>query len=548
MADKDFKVKRGIEVGANAAIEGAITSVDSIQFDLTANVELPAQGQFAWSEDDATVSLGLGTATLQLGQEQFLLVKNQSGNTIGNGNTVMFAGTVGSSGRILGQKGLADGSVPSKYFIGLATQNIADGEAGYVTTFGKLRGVDTSMFSEGDILFAHPSIPGALSNSAPAAPNNKVVLAAVVSSDAANGSLFTRLSFADKLVDLQDVYAPVLSDAKVLAWSAANARFEARTVSSGGGGEGGGTIISPTEPPDPTLGLLWYNTTNDLLYAYMSTGWKFISVSETIVYPDENGEASFTSPGTYSWVPPAGVNFVHVVCVGGGGGATSSGTSGSGAGGGGLGWKNDIPVTPGVSYTVVVGDGGTGSSTTTATDGGTSYFISANTVSGSGGGRSASTTSAGTGGGFTGDGGGNGGPGGTSTSAIQPGGGGGAGGYTGAGGSGSASVSAGSAGAGGAGGGGGGGGSANGAGAGGGVGLLGAGTSGAGGAGGTSGGTRGDGGSGGTGGGVGNQTGGFYGGGGGGGDIVATPGGGSGAVRIIWGPARAFPSTNTGAL
>ena len=117
MADKDFRVKLGIEVGANASIAGAITTVDSIQFDLAAGVDIPALGQFAWNADDNTVSLGLGVASLQLGQEEFIFIKNQSGETIGNGNTVMFAGTVGSSGRILGRKGVADGSFPSKYFI-----------------------------------------------------------------------------------------------------------------------------------------------------------------------------------------------------------------------------------------------------------------------------------------------------------------------------------------------------------------------------------------------------------------------------------------------
>jgi hypothetical protein len=41
-----------------------------------------------------------------------------------------------------------------------------------------------------------------------------------------------------------------------------------------------------------------------------------------------------------------------------GGGAC--GTYTTGGGGGGLGWKNNIAVTPGQSYTVVVGAGGTG--------------------------------------------------------------------------------------------------------------------------------------------------------------------------------------------
>lgn len=76
------------------------------------------------------------------------------------------------------------------------------------------------------------------------------------------------------------------------------------------------------------------------------------------------GDQLYDTPGTYSWTAPEGVSSVCVVCVG-GGGAGSRGESPSssvqqriGGGGGGLGWKNNIAVTPGQTYTVVVGAGG----------------------------------------------------------------------------------------------------------------------------------------------------------------------------------------------
>ena len=75
------------------------------------------------------------------------------------------------------------------------------------------------------------------------------------------------------------------------------------------------------------------------------------------------GQIEYTTPGTYSWLCPAGVTSVCVVCVGGGGGGMQY-VSGagfypmSGGGGGALGWKNNISVVPGTSYSVVVGAGG----------------------------------------------------------------------------------------------------------------------------------------------------------------------------------------------
>ena len=232
-------------------------------------------------------------------------------------------------------------------------------------------------------------------------------------------------------------------------------------------------------------------------------------------------------------------------------------------GGGALGWKNNISVTPGQTYAVVVGPGGNGQTDPLGADGNygsDSYFINTTTLKAEGGGYDF-THAAAT---YIGDGGGNGGLG--KGGSGHTGGGGGAGGYTGNGGNGGSGTNgvnnyptdgAGGAGAGGCGGSGDGGG-----GAGGGVGILGQGSSGtatnptnSGG-----GGFAGGGGSGGADGGPGEDSfagirgaggdGGAYGGGGGAAnaDYNTNPHGGDGAdgaVRIIWGAGRAYPSTLT---
>ncbi len=110
-----------------------------------------------------------------------------------------------------------------------------------------------------------------------------------------------------------------------------------------------------------------------------------------------NGQAEFTTTGTYTWVAPPDVTSVSVVAIGGGAGGagaydgTQDNERGAG-GGGGLGYKNNISVTPGQSYTVVVGYAGTGGQSgpnsaalSRGTDGGDSYFIDATTVKGGAG-------------------------------------------------------------------------------------------------------------------------------------------------------------------
>ena len=286
------------------------------------------------------------------------------------------------------------------------------------------------------------------------------------------------------------------------------------------------------------------------------------------------GQEQWTTPGTYSWTCPDDVTSVCAVAIGGGGGGGGTATGANAAGGiggtgGGLGWKNNISVTPGQSYTVVVGAGGAsnGGPGQDGGDGQDSYFIDATTVKGGGasGGKSGNYPNNQTysGGDYVGDGGGDGG--GAAASVYAGGsissGGGGAGGYSGSGGRGGNSGTNASTGSGGAGGGGGG--SYNGAGGGGGTWLEGEGNSG----GGYPFSNPGDGGYGGSNSHVRLSTnsgdfqgnpgttstgrggdGGKYGG-GGGGDSTSNNGGngsqgGSGAVRIMWGSGRSFPSTN----
>ena len=136
------------------------------------------------------------------------------------------------------------------------------------------------------------------------------------------------------------------------------------------------------------------------------------------------GESFYVIPDTYSWVCPAGVTSVSVVCIGGGGGS-----NGTASGGGGLGYINDYAVTPGTSYLVRVGEKGRSGMMAGGWNGGDSYFDNQSTCKGGGG------ISDGAGGTYTGDGGGNG-------SAGSGSGGGGAGGYSGDGNSGTGGAGA----------------------------------------------------------------------------------------------------------
>lgn len=205
---------------------GQRPDLEAVTFDQAAGVSVGA-GQLAWNADEVTLDLGKGGGVvLQVGSETLMLCRNSTGIEIANGKAVRFAGTLGNSGRLLVAPMVADGTYPGYVFFGVTTEAIAAGEDGFVTTFGKVRQVNTLDFEEGDILWCDPATPGGFTKTEPAAPNLKLPVAAVISK-ATNGIIMVRANTGQRLQDLHDVEANGgKSDGDVLEYDSANARWQ----------------------------------------------------------------------------------------------------------------------------------------------------------------------------------------------------------------------------------------------------------------------------------------------------------------------------------
>lgn len=83
-----------------------------------------------------------------------------------------------------------------------------------------------------------------------------------------------------------------------------------------------------------------------------------VNTSVSTINNTIQGQVEYTTPGVYNWLCPAGVTSVSVVAVGGGGGGGFGDSFGAGGAGGNLRYVNNIPVVPGQSYQVIVGEGG----------------------------------------------------------------------------------------------------------------------------------------------------------------------------------------------
>ena len=102
---------------------------------------------------------------LQVGQEQFLKARNNTGSQIDDGEAVYISGALGNRPTIaLAQ---AD-DIATALAIGTATTDIPNNTDSYVTTYGLVRDIDTSGWAAGDELYLSSTVAGELDNSVPA--------------------------------------------------------------------------------------------------------------------------------------------------------------------------------------------------------------------------------------------------------------------------------------------------------------------------------------------------------------------------------------------
>jgi hypothetical protein len=205
-----------------------ITNVDFIDFDLVNGVAA-AEGRLIWNDDEGTLNLGLkgGVVNLQVGQEEVIRATNDSGGTLINGTPVYISGATGVNVTI----DAADADFATGVglrTIGLVTEDIDDGQKGYVTTAGLVRDIDTSMFfTEGVPVYL--AVGGGLATAPPTQPDITYVIGVVVRKHATEGIILVLQTSLPNLNSLSDVLSSGLTDAQILAWDSGDNRWENKT-------------------------------------------------------------------------------------------------------------------------------------------------------------------------------------------------------------------------------------------------------------------------------------------------------------------------------
>lgn len=152
----------------------------------------------SWNDQDDTLNLEhTGGVTQQVGLETYLRFQNNTLSTIPNGSSVGLEHVGGVTNDNVVPY-IADGTFPSLNIIGITTQDIAPGDYGRVTVWGRVRDLDTTgtpygeVWAQGDVIYASPSVSGGLTNFKPTAPEICIPLAVVVVLSSTVGALFVR--------------------------------------------------------------------------------------------------------------------------------------------------------------------------------------------------------------------------------------------------------------------------------------------------------------------------------------------------------------------
>ena len=192
-----YSAGSGITIDASDKIHVYGGSGNFLELQMTAipDTAYPAhqEGVIFYDAENHTLTLYNDEAdvSLQLGQEQFLRARNETGATITNGTSVLIYGSHGNAAPTI--SGAIANSEQTSQVVGLATHDISHNSYGYVTTYGIVRDVDTSAFSAGDEIFLSDTQIGSGTNVSPTIPGYKVTIGHVIRSHGNNGSILVQI-------------------------------------------------------------------------------------------------------------------------------------------------------------------------------------------------------------------------------------------------------------------------------------------------------------------------------------------------------------------
>ena len=164
MTGTDKKELDDATLGIANIIDGTTPQVKTVYTNLTGSEPAWQEGQAYYANGTFNIQTNYVDTTLQLGQEIWKEVINNTGTLIPNGSVVTHVGVVSSLPSI--ELALADDFTNALVY-GMTTMDIPDGQTGIITKYGTVSSINTSGLTPGAIAYLSDITPGALTNTAP---------------------------------------------------------------------------------------------------------------------------------------------------------------------------------------------------------------------------------------------------------------------------------------------------------------------------------------------------------------------------------------------
>ena len=327
-------------------------------------------------------------ATLATSAETVIAtVRNNTGATLTAGQVVYISGAAGNRAAVALAQANLEATSSGTY--GMVSAPIPNNSDGTIVIAGFVANLNTSAFTDGDLLYLSPTTAGGFTSTKPTAPDNLVYIGVVARAHPNQGVIQLRISNGFELDELHDVSVPTPSNNDLLTWesstalwknksaatlglattSASNAAYLAKASNLsdlGNAGTARSNLGLGTAAVEPATKLVPAGGTTGQVLGKLSNadwddGWVTISSGGSTA-------TIYTTPGTYTYTIPAGATslLVYAWGAGGGGGAGARNATNAirtGGGGGGPGGYAEFHLRTaslGASIQVVVAAGGTG--------------------------------------------------------------------------------------------------------------------------------------------------------------------------------------------
>ena len=156
-------------------------------------------------------------------------VRNTTGATLTKGTAVYISGATGQIPTV--SKALATSDSTSAQTLGLITSNLANNSNGYVTIIGLVSNLDTSAYTDGAQLYLSPTTAGTLTATKPYAPQHLVYMAVVAHAHPTQGKLLVKVQNGYELDELHNVSAQSPATGQTIVYNSSTSLWEKNTVS-----------------------------------------------------------------------------------------------------------------------------------------------------------------------------------------------------------------------------------------------------------------------------------------------------------------------------